>query len=85
MVFAPALALAGDLAGEGESGSKLSILTMAFGFGIAVGPLASGALIGYGFATPFVFGAALATLGAILVYADRGDPRDQRVSPDRRW
>ncbi|MWV40535.1 MFS transporter [Natrialba sp. INN-245] len=68
MVFAPALALAGDLAGEGESGSKLSILTMAFGFGIAVGPLASGALIGYGFATPFVFGAALATLGAVLVY-----------------
>ncbi|MEY7851574.1 MFS transporter [Natrarchaeobius sp. A-rgal3] len=68
MVFAPSLALAGDLAGEGESGSKLSILTMAFGFGIAVGPLASGALIEYGFAIPFVFGTALATVGAILVY-----------------
>ncbi|WP_436343070.1 MFS transporter [Natronorubrum sp. FCH18a] len=68
MVFAPSLALAGDLAGEGESGSKLSILTMAFGFGIAVGPLSSGALIGYGFEAPFVFGTVLATLGAILVY-----------------
>ncbi|ADB60273.1 major facilitator superfamily MFS_1 [Haloterrigena turkmenica DSM 5511] len=68
MVFAPALALAGDLAGEGESGSKLSILTMAFGYGIAVGPLTSGALIGYGFETPFLFGTALAALGAVLVY-----------------
>ena len=68
MVFAPSLALAGDLAPEGESGSKLSVLTMAFGFGIALGPFASGALVGYGFATPFVFGTVLATLGAILVY-----------------
>ncbi|MXV63743.1 MFS transporter [Natronorubrum sp. JWXQ-INN-674] len=68
MVFAPSLALAGDLAGEGESGSKLSVLTMAFGFGIAIGPLSSGALVGYGFEVPFVFGTALAALGAILVY-----------------
>ncbi|ELY61257.1 major facilitator superfamily protein [Natronolimnohabitans innermongolicus JCM 12255] len=68
MVFAPSLALAGDLAGEGESGSKLSVLTMAFGFGIAVGPLLSGALVGYGFATPFVFGTVLAALGTVLVY-----------------
>ncbi|MFP8952853.1 MFS transporter [Natrialbaceae archaeon A-arb3/5] len=68
MVFAPGLALAGDLAGEGESGSKLSVLTMAFGFGIAIGPLASGALIGYGFAAPFAFGTVLAILGTILVW-----------------
>ncbi|WP_092904971.1 MFS transporter [Halostagnicola kamekurae] len=68
MVFAPSLALAGDLAGAGESGSKLSVLTMAFGFGIAVGPLASGLLIGYGFRWPFVFGAVIATLGALLVF-----------------
>jgi MFS family permease len=68
MVFAPALALAGDLAKDGESGSKLSVLTMAFGFGIAIGPLSSGALIGYGFLAPFAFGTVLAALGAILVY-----------------
>ncbi|RQH03462.1 MFS transporter [Natrarchaeobius oligotrophus] len=68
MVFAPSLALAGDLAGEGESGSKLSVLTMAFGFGIAIGPFASGALIGYGFEVPFVFGTVLAAFGSILVY-----------------
>jgi MFS family permease len=68
MVFAPALALAGDLAADGESGSKLSVLTMAFGFGIAIGPLSSGALIGYGFLAPFAFGSVLAALGAVLVY-----------------
>ncbi|WP_226040492.1 MFS transporter [Natrinema sp. DC36] len=68
MVFAPSLALVGDLAGEGESGSKLSVLTMAFGYGIALGPLSSGALVGFGFKVPFVFGTVLAVFGAILVY-----------------
>jgi MFS family permease len=67
MVFAPGLALAGDLAAEGESGSTLSVLTMAFGFGIAFGPLASGFLYEFGFSVPFVFGAALAAVGAVLV------------------
>lgn len=41
---------------------------MAFGFGVAIGPLASGLLIGYGFRWPFVFGAVIAALGALLVF-----------------
>lgn len=68
MVFAPGLALAGDLAREGESGATLSVLTMAFGFGVAFGPLLSGFLYEFGFAVPFVFGAALAAIGAVLVH-----------------
>ena len=68
MVFAPALALAGDLSRVGESGTKLSVLTMAFGLGVAVGPVASGYLVRYGFVVPFAFGAALAVLGLVLVY-----------------
>ena len=67
MVFAPALALAGDLAPKDQSGSVLSVLTMAFGFGVAVGPLLSGVLVAWGFAAPFVFAALLAALGAGLV------------------
>ena len=67
MVFAPALAVAGDLAEEGESGTTLSVLTMAFGFGTAVGPLASGLLFGFGFVVPFAFGAALALAALVLV------------------
>jgi MFS family permease len=67
MVFAPALALAGDIASEGRSGSTLSVLTMAFGFGVAVGPLLSGILVAWGFVVPFAFGAALATIGVVVV------------------
>jgi MFS family permease len=68
MVFAPALALAGDIAPAGRSGSTLSVLTMAFGYGVAVGPLASGFLVAYGFVVPFALGAALAAVGALLVW-----------------
>jgi MFS family permease len=67
MVFAPSLALAGDLARENESGTTLSVLTTAFGFGVAVGPLLSGYLVAYGFRTPFVVGSALAALALLLV------------------
>jgi MFS family permease len=67
MVFAPALALAGDLAGESESGSTLSVLTMAFGFGVAVGPLLSGFLVAWGFVVPFAFAATLSAVGIVVV------------------
>ena len=40
---------------------------MAFGFGTAVGPLASGVLFGYGFVAPFAFGAVLAVAALALV------------------
>ncbi|MFT4944813.1 MAG: MFS family permease [Halovenus sp.] len=60
-VFAPSLALAGDFAREGESGSTLSLLTMGFGLGIALGTLLSGILVGLGFAVPFV----VATIGGV--------------------
>lgn len=67
MVFAPGLALAGDLAGKGQSGTQLSLLTMAFGLGTALGPLASGYLVRFGFVVPFTFGAVLAVVGLILI------------------
>jgi len=67
MVFAPSLALAGDLAPEGRSGSTLSVLTMAFGFGVAFGPLLSGFLVEFGFLAPFALGAGLAAIGVVLV------------------
>lgn len=67
-VFAPSLALAGDLARKGASGSTLSILTMGFGLGTAIGPLASGFLVRYGFAAPFTVGSLLAALALGIVY-----------------
>lgn len=68
MEFAPALALAGDLAKRGSSGTTLSVITMTFGLGVAIGPIAAGYLINFGYVVPFAFGAALAGLGAIVVY-----------------
>ncbi len=81
MVFAPALAVAGDLAGEGESGTTLSVLTMAFGLGTAVGPLASGVLFGYGFIAPFALGAALAVVALALVATQVDETLESAVSP----
>ncbi|MFC6954666.1 MFS transporter [Halorubellus litoreus] len=69
MVFAPGLALAGDLARRGQSGTTLSVLTTAFGFGVALGPLAAGYLIRFGFAVPFAFVAVLAALAFLLTYS----------------
>ncbi|MFU1782214.1 MFS transporter [Haloarcula japonica] len=69
LVFAPSLALAGDLAGARGSGTTLSVLTMAFGLGVAIGPLASGLLYNFGsFSTPFTAGAVLAFVGLVLTY-----------------
>ena len=70
MVFAPAFALAGDIARSSNAGTTLSVLTMAFGLGVAIGPLAGGWLVGFGYAVPFAFGAVLALLGAVLVYSE---------------
>jgi len=77
LVFAPALALAGDLAGDRGSGTTLSVLTMAFGLGVALGPLASGVLFNLGgLAAPFIFGAALAALALLLTYTEVEDTLD---------
>ena len=67
MVFAPSLALAGDLASDAGSGTTLSVLTMAFGFGVAAGPLLSGFLVSFGFHVPFTLAAGLAAVGTGLV------------------
>ena len=85
LVFAPALALAGDLAGERRSGTTLSVLTTAFGLGVAVGPLASGFLYNVGsFSTPFTFGAVLALLALVLTYSQVEDTlTDPGGEPER--
>ncbi len=78
-VFAPSLALAGDLAKEGQSGSTLSILTMGFGLGIAFGTLFSGILVGFGFAVPFVVATIGGAIALLLVYTQVYDPATPAV------
>jgi MFS family permease len=82
LVFAPSLALAGDLSAERGSGTTLSVLTMAFGFGVALGPLASGVLFNLGgFATPFFFGGVLSLLALALVYSEVEETLDLEPTP----
>ncbi|MFB6139605.1 MAG: MFS transporter [Halosimplex sp.] len=82
LVFAPSLALAGDLAGDRGSGTTLSVLTMAFGLGVAVGPLASGVLFNVGgFTAPFAFGSGLAVLALALAYSQVEDTLTDAPDP----
>ena len=73
-VFAPSLALAGDLAREGASGSTLSLLTMGFGLGIAVGTLLSGVLVGFGFVVPFAVATGAGAVGLVLTVTQVTEP-----------
>lgn len=67
MIFAPALALAGDHTERGQSGAQLSVLTVAFGLGIALGQITAGVFVQYGFVVPFALGGVLAMGGTLLV------------------
>jgi MFS family permease len=81
MVFAPALALAGDYTERGQSGAQLSVLTVSFGLGIAVGQLTSGFFVQFGFFIPFAVGAALAIGAALLVYTQVRDRSRAPATP----
>lgn len=75
LVFAPGLALAGDLAERGQAGVQLSVLTLAFGLGISAGQIASGYLVRFGVPVPFAAGAVVALAGAGLVQSQVREAR----------
>lgn len=68
MVFAPALALAGDLAEKGQTAARLAVVTMAFGLGISMGAFVSGYAIRFGYIVPFIVGGIMAALGSLTVW-----------------
>lgn len=67
-IAAPAFALAADLAKLGGEGRQMSIITMGFGFGIAVGPLLAGLLAVFSFELPFIAMGLLCLVGSWIVY-----------------
>lgn len=66
-VASPAFALAGDLSSEHGVGRQLSVLTMGFALGLAVGPLLAGVLAVADFRLPFLVGGGLTLAAAALV------------------
>jgi len=84
-VFAPALALGGDLADRGQSGAQLSVLTVSFGLGIAAGQILAGWAVEYAFYMPFAVGGVLSLAGAAIVQSEVYDPEPpQNDEPDAR-
>jgi MFS family permease len=67
-VAAPAFAVAADLAQTGSEGRQMSIITMGFGLGVALGPLMAGILAIDSFELPFIIGGLLSLFGAWLVH-----------------
>lgn len=84
-IAAPAFALGADLSRVGGEGRQLSVLTMGFGLGIAVGPLLAGILAVWSFHAPFVIGAAMALAAVEVVrrwVPETIGPAGERPVPD---
>jgi MFS family permease len=67
-IAAPAFALVADLSQSGGEGRQMSVITMGFGLGIALGPLLAGLLVGSFFELPFLVIGTAALASAIVVY-----------------
>lgn len=68
-ISAPIFALAGDKSTGRSAGTQMSIVTMSFGLGIALGPILAGVMAGYiSFESPFLLGGILALIAGWLVH-----------------
>lgn len=67
-IAAPAFAVAADLSRTGGEARQMSIVTMGFTLGIAIGPLIAGVLSVFFFELPFIVGGLMALIGGWVVY-----------------
>jgi MFS family permease len=67
-IAAPALAIVADLSKSGGEGRQMSIITMGFGIGMAIGPLIAGLLAVIFFELPFFAGGMLSLVGVWIVF-----------------
>lgn len=67
-IAAPAFALAADLSRSGGEGRQMSIITMGFGLGLALGPLAAGLLAVFFFELPFLVAGVVTLLAAAIIF-----------------
>jgi MFS family permease len=74
MVVAPSYAMVADLGIPGLLVRQMSMMTMSFGLGVAIGPLISGTLAGvFGFEVPFLVGGGLCLAVFILQFIYLGE------------
>ncbi|MFZ0450313.1 MAG: MFS transporter [Desulfatiglandaceae bacterium] len=66
-IGAPAFAVAADLSQVGGEGRQMSLITLGFGLGLALGPMIAGALAIVFFDLPFLTGGVMAIAGAWIV------------------
>jgi MFS family permease len=74
-IASPAFALAGDLSKQGGEGQQMSVISMGFGLGIAIGPLIAGSLAPIRFELPFILGGILTLVGAYLISRGVSEPK----------
>lgn len=67
-IAAPAFAVAGDLSKAGGEGRQMSLVTIGFGLGIAVGPLVAGVLATLFFELPFLVNGLMCLFGVWVVF-----------------
>lgn len=67
-IAAPAFALTADLSSAGREARQMSVVTSAFGLGIALGPLLARLLAVWSFALPFVVVGILSLVAATAVH-----------------
>ncbi|PKK82834.1 MAG: hypothetical protein CVT49_11635 [candidate division Zixibacteria bacterium HGW-Zixibacteria-1] len=67
-IAAPAFALVADLGKAGGEGRQMSVITMGFGLGMAVGPLVAGFLGVIFFQLPFYAGGLLCLVVALIAF-----------------
>ena len=75
-IAAPVFALAADLSRDGGEGQQMSVISMGFGLGIAIGPLIAGSLAPIRFELPFIVGGILTLVGAWFVHKGVPEPNN---------
>jgi MFS family permease len=67
-IVAPAFAVVADLSSADSAGRQMSVVTMGFGLGIALGPLIAGLLVVAFFDLPFIVAGGMSLIGAWIVF-----------------
>lgn len=80
-IAAPAFALVGDLGKAGGEGRQMSVITMGFGLGMAIGPLVAGFLAVIFFQLPFYAGGLLCLVMAYVAYKNIPETIARTIPP----